>query len=68
MPKKIAEEIDALSRCGLSGILTFIGCIAMTEEFIRLELDMWIYALCFFGASGLNKTLKIIGEKVVGKK
>ncbi len=67
MPKT-KEDIDSLMKCGLSGILTFIGCIVLCEEFIRRELDMWEFALCFFGASGLNKTLKIIGERVVGKK
>lgn len=62
--KRPKEEIDALSQCGLGGILTFVGCMVLIEEFIRRELDMWIFALCYFGASGLNKTLRIIANKV----
>jgi len=56
---------DALLKCGLSGILTFVGCISLTVAFFMWKLNIYDYALCFFGASGLNKTLKIIADSVL---
>lgn len=64
--ERIKQDIDALSQCGLSGILTTIGCLSLVIAFFLWKVDMWIFTMCFFGASGLNKGLKIL-DKRMGK-